>query len=85
MTEQRSTISFLRDLIAFPTVSRDPNRALIEYCADYLKSIGAVVEIIAANSGDKANLYATIGPDMVPGRLGRRLLMSYFVPGDGYI
>ena len=67
MTEQRSTISFLRDLIAFPTVSRDPNRALIEYCADYLRSIGAVVEIIAANSGDKANLYATIGPDMVPG------------------
>jgi acetylornithine deacetylase len=67
MTEQRSTISFLRDLIAFPTVSRDPNRALIEYCADYLKSIGAVVEIIAADSGDKANLYATIGPDMVPG------------------
>ena len=67
MTEQRSTISFLRDLIAFPTVSRDPNRALIAYCADYLRSIGAVVEIIAANSGDKANLYATIGPDMVPG------------------
>lgn len=67
MTDQRSTLSFLRDLIAFPTVSRDPNRALIEYCADYLRSIGAVVEIIAANSGDKANLYATIGPDMVPG------------------
>jgi len=67
MTDQRSTLSFLRDLIAFPTVSRDPNRALIEYCADYLTSIGAVVEIIAADSGDKANLYATIGPDMVPG------------------
>lgn len=67
MTDQRSTLSFLRDLIAFPTVSRDPNRALIEYCADYLRSIGAVVEIIAADSGDKANLYATIGPDMVPG------------------
>lgn len=67
MTEQRSTLSFLRDLIAFPTVSRDPNRALIAYCADYLRSIGAVVEIIAADSGDKANLYATIGPDMVPG------------------
>ena len=67
MTDQRSTLSFLRDLIAFPTVSRDPNWALIEYCADYLRSIGAVVEIIAADSGDKANLYATIGPDMVPG------------------
>ena len=67
MTDQRSTLSFLRDLIAFPTVSRDPNRALIEYCADYLRSIGAVVEIIAADSGNKANLYATIGSNMVPG------------------
>ena len=67
MTDQRTTLSFLRDLIAFPTVCRDSNRALIEYCADYLTSIGAVVEIIAADSGDKANLYATIGPDMVPG------------------
>ena len=67
MTDQRSTLSFLRDLIAFPTVSRDPNRALIAYCADYLRSIGAVVEIIAADSGDKANLYATIGSNMVPG------------------
>ena len=67
MTDQRSTLSFLRDLIAFPTVSRDPNRALIEYCADYLRSIGAVVEIIATDSGDKANLYATIGSNMVPG------------------
>ena len=67
MIDQRTTLSFLRDLIAFPTVSRDPNRALIEYCADYLISIGAMVEIIAADSGDKANLYATIGPDMVPG------------------
>ena len=67
MTDQRTTLSFLRDLIAFPTVSRDSNRALIAYCADYLTSIGAVVEIIAADSGDKANLYATIGPDMVPG------------------
>ena len=67
MTDQRSTLSFLRDLIAFPTVSRDPNWALIEYCADYLRSIGAVVEIIAADSGNKANLYATIGSNMVPG------------------
>ena len=67
MTDQCTTLSFLRDLIAFPTVSRDSNRALIEYCADYLTSIGAVVEVIAADSGDKANLYATIGPDMVPG------------------
>ena len=67
MTDQRSTLSFLPDLIAFPTVSRDPNRALIEYCANYLRSIGAVVGIIAADSGDKANLYATIGSNMVPG------------------
>ena len=57
-----TTVSFLRDLIGFPTVSHDPNRDLIDYCANYLRSIGASVDIITAEAGRKANLYATIGP-----------------------
>ena len=36
----------LRDLIAFPTISVDPNRALIDYCADLLTEAGAEVQII---------------------------------------
>ena len=67
MTDHPTTLSFLRDLVAFPTVSRDPNRDLIDYCAGYLRSIGASVDIITAEEGRKANLYATIGPQDVPG------------------
>ena len=67
MTDHPTTLSFLRDLVAFPTVSRDPNRDLIDYCAGYLRSIGASVEIITAEEGCKANLYATIGPRDLPG------------------
>ena len=67
MTDHPTTLSFLRDLVAFPTVSRDPNRDLIDYCAGYLRSIGASVDIITAEEGRKANLYATIGPQDLPG------------------
>ena len=67
MTDRPTTLSILRDLIGFPTVSRDPNRDLINYCASYLKSIGASVDVITAEAGRKANLYATIGPQDVPG------------------
>lgn len=67
MKYRPTTLSLLRDLIGFPTVSRDPNRALIDYCTDYLRSIGASVDIITAEAGRKANLFATIGPQDVPG------------------
>ena len=67
MTDHPTTLSFLHDLIGFPTVSRDPNRDLIDYCASYLRSIGASVDIITAEAGRKANLYATIGPQGMPG------------------
>jgi len=64
-----TTQGILRDLIAFPTISADPNRALIDYCADLLKNIGADVTIIEDETEKKANLYATIGPSGVPGVL----------------
>jgi len=67
MTDHPTTVSFLRDLIGFPTVSHDPNRDLIDYCANYLRSIGASVDIITAEAGRKANLFATIGPQDMPG------------------
>ncbi|MEM7525454.1 MAG: acetylornithine deacetylase, partial [Pseudomonadota bacterium] len=56
------SIEILERLIAFPTVSRDPNRALIDYAADLLTAIGADVTILPDESGGKANLFATIGP-----------------------
>jgi acetylornithine deacetylase len=64
-----STSDILRDLIAFATVSRDPNRALIDYCADLLRGAGAEVQIIEDATGGKANLCATLGPLDRPGIL----------------
>lgn len=64
-----NTTEILKELIAFPTVSSDPNRALINYCAELLRGVGAEVSILEDDTGHKANLYATIGPSGVPGVL----------------
>lgn len=63
------TRDILRDLIAFPTVSADPNLELITYCADLLRDLGAEVTLVPDATGKKANLYATIGPRDGPGVL----------------
>ncbi|MGB0410063.1 MAG: acetylornithine deacetylase [Pikeienuella sp.] len=61
------TIDLLDTLIAWPTVSRTPNIALIEHARDVLQAAGATCQIIAHESGERANLYATIGPKDRPG------------------
>lgn len=58
-----NTLDLLRDLIAFPTASANPNRALIDYCANILDDAGAHVTMIADDTAQKANLFATIGPE----------------------
>ena len=67
--KSKTAIDLLEDLIAFSTVSADPNMGLIEYCADILNGIGAETTIIADETGKKANLYATVGPKDIPGVL----------------
>lgn len=62
-----TTLDILERLIGFPTISRDPNRALIDYCAGLLDDAGVAVTLIEAEGGAKANLYATIGPKDRPG------------------
>ena len=57
-----ATIDILKDLVGFATVSRDPNRALIDYVADRLAATDADVRIIPDENGSKANLFATTGP-----------------------
>ena len=54
-------------LIAFPTVSRDSNLALIEFVQEYLASHGVESNLVMSDCGGKANLYATIGPDQPGG------------------
>ena len=64
-----NTVEILKQLIAFPTVSIDPNRSLIDYCDQLLKEIGAKTVIIEDETGTKANLFATIGATDRPGVL----------------
>lgn len=58
------TVALLGDLIAFPTVSDLSNTAMIAYLADRLENAGAKVDIFPDDSGQKANLFATIGPEV---------------------
>ncbi|WP_421914371.1 acetylornithine deacetylase [Mesorhizobium sp.] len=61
------SIQILEKLIAFPTVSRDSNLDLISYVADVLDRHGVACQIIQSPDGQKANLFATIGPTETSG------------------
>ena len=58
------TVALLHDLIAFPTVSEMSNLDMIAYLAHVLESHGARVDIFHDEIGHKANLFATIGPEV---------------------
>ena len=63
----QSTLHYLEKLIAFPTVSRDSNLALIDFVAKELNALGVASTLIHNEDGKKANLWATIGPANVQG------------------
>ncbi len=63
MTHLSRTEAILADLIAFPTISSASNLAIIDHIADLLGAAGARVEIFPDDSGQKANLWATMGPE----------------------
>ncbi|NHQ73815.1 acetylornithine deacetylase [Roseovarius gahaiensis] len=63
-TQLADTVALLGDLIAFPTVSEVSNLDMIAYLAHRLEADGARVDIFHDEIGHKANLFATIGPDM---------------------
>ncbi|ERI53891.1 acetylornithine deacetylase [Pseudomonas sp. EGD-AK9] len=52
----------LARLIAFPTVSRDSNLALIDFVRDYLEGLGLSCELDYNAEHSKANLHARLGP-----------------------
>jgi acetylornithine deacetylase len=62
-----SPIEMIEQLISFDTTSRESNLELIHFIRDYLASHGVEATLIHDETGDKANLYATVGPDGVPG------------------
>ncbi len=58
-----SARKLFEDLIAFDSVSRNPNRPLMEFVVDYLAGHGVKATLLPTEDGKKANLYATIGPE----------------------
>ncbi len=58
------TTSLLDRLIAYPTISADSNTELIHFAANFLQAIGAKVKISPDGTGNKANLFATLGPEV---------------------
>ena len=61
------TRDILDRLVAFDTVSSEPNLPLIEWVQHLLAGVGITATVIPDPTGKKANLYATIGPQDVPG------------------
>jgi acetylornithine deacetylase len=52
----------LAKLVSFNTESQRSNLELIHFCRDYLASHGVESTLVPSPDGEKANLYATIGP-----------------------
>ena len=71
MTERpsSSSLAMLRRLIAFDTVSRNSNLELIHWVQAYLREHGVESRLVHDEAGQKANLYATVGPQDRPGYL----------------
>ncbi len=62
-----NTEQILNTLVGFNTTSRTSNLELINYVRNYLGDYGVGSTLIYNDEGDRANLYATIGPDDLSG------------------
>jgi acetylornithine deacetylase len=62
MPETPLSLTLIRNLVAFPTVSRDPNRELLLFVEEWLGQHGVRSEILWSADRRKGNLWATIGP-----------------------
>ena len=79
MSPLTQTVEILGKLIAYPSISTESNLALINDLADRFDSLGARCHVFAESG--KANLFASIGPD-IPGGI---MLSGHtdVVPVDG--
>ncbi|PCI87276.1 MAG: acetylornithine deacetylase [Hyphomicrobiales bacterium] len=59
--------NILAKLIGFDTVSRHSNLELIKYIRSYLSDLGIESRLVHNDEENKANLYATIGPQVAGG------------------
>lgn len=60
-------IEILGDLVRFDTTSSNSNLALLGYIRDCLARHGVAAELVPDDTGQKANLFATIGPTRAGG------------------
>ncbi|PTX56398.1 acetylornithine deacetylase [Litoreibacter ponti] len=65
--DQPTSVEHLRKLVGFDTISDRSNLVLLDYLEDTLAPLGARLERIPNDTGEKANLIASFGPDDVPG------------------
>ncbi|WP_374372876.1 acetylornithine deacetylase [Dongia sp.] len=63
MAPRPESLEMIRRLVAFDTTSRNSNLDLIAFVQDYLDGFGIKSQLMKDETGKKANLYATIGPD----------------------
>ena len=61
------SLALISTLIGFDTVSAKSNLALIEFLSGRLAEHGVEARLVHDETGGKANLYATIGPQDRPG------------------
>ena len=64
---RQQSIDLLGELIAFDTTSVNSNLQLISFVGDYLEQRGIKSRLTYDETGKKANLWATIGPDIAGG------------------
>ena len=62
-----SQVEMIEKLVGFPTVSSDSNLPLIEFVRDYLADWGIESHFVYNAEGNKANLFATVGPSVSGG------------------
>ncbi|MCF6305969.1 MAG: acetylornithine deacetylase [Rhodobacteraceae bacterium] len=62
-----TAFEMMEKLIAFPTVSSESNLELIDFVEDYLAGHGVESHRVYDPTGQKANLYALIGPNVEGG------------------
>ncbi|HGG06499.1 MAG TPA: acetylornithine deacetylase [Aliiroseovarius sp.] len=67
MAKELTAREILDKLVAFPTVSRDSNLAIIDWIEDYLAGFGVKAHRVYNDDGTKANIYANVGPEVAGG------------------
>ena len=67
MPQTLTARAIMERLVAFPTVSRDGNLALVDWVEDYLDGHGVAATRVPDATGTKAALYANVGPEVAGG------------------